>query len=380
MFRLTVNYTLDEFVKDLLVKRFPADPLRQEINDSDQDKLNFSCPYCGDSATDSNKKRGHLYLSTQTYKCYNDGCSVWVPLEKFIKEFALKYRLGIPDVGEKRASFEPNVSSKKKGFLIEFLINREVGAKLLSIKDLCERFLLVPCSEAPAESPIALFVEKRKIANLPVFKQSCYYDSREDKVYLFNLDIKSGKVIGFAIRRIDDSWTGPKYDIKNYSEFKKNGLVRNMEDEFIEKVNTINNYFNLLNVDFTKKVTIVEGQIDSMFIKNCIATTGVTKSKKILGSLITKSNSRVLFDNDDAGRNESLALLKQGYPVFLWKKLTYSLRRDYPKYLRIINSEIKDVNDLYRFLASVQPTLDFEKFNLLIDGYFSDSAFDMLLV
>lgn len=380
MFKLDVGYSVEEFISDVLKKRFPNDPIRQQINDTDSHKLNFACPYCGDSTHDPNKKRGHLYLDTQTYKCYNDGCSTWVPFEKFIKAFAPKYQLSIPELGDKKIQFDPGVSSKKKGFLIEFLINKEVGDKLLSISDIAQRFLLKPCADAPASSPIAEFVEKRKIKSLPVFEHSCYYDSREDKVYIFNLDLKSGKVIGFALRRISDSWPGPKYDIKNYTEFKKNGLIRNIEDDFIEKVNTINNYFNLLNVDFTKKVTITEGQIDAMFVKNCIATTGVTKSKKILGNLITKSNARILFDNDDAGRNESLALLQQGYSVFLWKKAIYSLRRDHPKFLRIINNDIKDVNDLYRFLLAQQPSLNFDQFNEWLDKYFSDSAFDMLLV
>jgi hypothetical protein len=42
--------------------------------------------------------------------------------------------------------------------------------------------------------------------------------------------------------------------------------------------------------------------------------------------------------------------------------------------------EIKDVNDLYRFLGSKDPGLDFAKFNMFIDRYFSNSPFDLLLV
>jgi len=380
MFKLDVSYTVVKFVEDVLKKRFPGDPLRQKINDTDEDKLNFACPYCGDSLTDPNKKRGHLYLSTQTYKCYNDGCSTWVPLEKFISKFALKYTLGVPGVEKKKVEYKPATSIKKKGFLIEFLINREVGKQLLVFSEVVDRFSLIPCKDAEADSPIGIFIEKRKINKLPVFEQSCYYDSRQDKVYIFNLDIKSGKVIGFALRRINDDYPGPKYDIKNYTEFKKNGLVPDLDEDFITQVNSLNNYFNILNINFTQKITITEGQIDSMFVRNCIATTGVTKSKQLLASLVTKENSRIFFDNDRAGKEASIELLMKGYSVFLWNLLITDLRKTYPALTREINTKIKDVNDLFRFMLNQQPALTFNEFNETLDKYFSDSAFDLLLV
>ena len=380
MFKLDVSYTVVEFVEDVLKNRFPGDPLRQEINDTDEDKLNFACPYCGDSLTDPNKKRGNLYLRTQTYKCYNDGCSTWVPLEKFISKFALKYALGVPGVEKKKVEYKPATSIKKKGFLIEFLINREVGKQLLVFSEVVDRFSLIPCKDAESDSPIGKFIEKRKINKLPVFEQSCYYDSRQDKVYIFNLDLKSGKIIGFALRRIDDDYPGPKYDIKNYTEFKKNGLVPELDDDFITQVNSLNNYFNILNINFTQKITITEGQIDSMFVRNCIATTGVTKSKQLLASLVTKENSRIFFDNDKAGKAASIELLMKGYSVFLWNLLITDLRKTYPALTKEINTKIKDVNDLFRFMLNQQPALTFNEFNETLDKYFSDSAFDLLLV
>lgn len=379
MFKLDATYTVEQFIHDLLKKRFAGDPLRQEINDTDSDKLNFACPYCGDSATDPNKKRGHLYLSTQTYKCYNDGCATWVPLEKFVNRFALKYALPIPGVEKKRIEFKPTASANKRGFLIEFLINREVGAKLLSFSEIVSRFSLKPCASAPADSPIGRFVEKRKINRLPVFEQSCYYDSREDKVYIFNLDTRSGRVLGFALRRVDDAWTGPKYDIKNYAEFKKNGLVPDLEEDFIQQVNQLNNYFNILNVDFTRKITITEGQIDAMFIDNCIATTGVTKSKHLLASLVTKENCRIFFDNDAAGKGQSIDLLMKGYTVFLWTKVLGDLYKKCPTRRKEVK-KIKDVNDLFRFMLSCDAALSFANFNGFIDQYFSNSAFDLIFV
>lgn len=378
MFKLEVNYSIQEFIEEVLKKRFSDNLIKQQINDSDNDKLNFACPYCGDSSRDSNKKRGNYYLSTNTYKCYNDGCGVWVKADKFVSLFAKKYSLPIPGI-ETKVEFKAATSSRK-GSIIEFLINQEVGKKLLKFDELASRFLLTPCSEADPRSEIGKYIEGRKLRDLPLFEQSCYYDSRQDKIYLFNLDMKSGRVLGFALRRILDSWQGPKYDIKNYAEFKKTGVVRDLEDDFIQKVNSINNYFNVLNVDFSQTVSITEGQIDAMFVRNCIATTGVTKGKQLLDSLLVKNNTRIIFDNDQAGRVESLELLKKGYRVFLWSKVVHELAQKYPKDRRKILDSIKDINDLFKFLLEKDSTLDFNKFNLFIDDYFSNSALDLLFV
>jgi hypothetical protein len=377
MFKLSISYSIRQFIEDLLKKRFTQPP-KWEVNDTDSDKLNFACPYCGDSQHDANKKRGNFYLSTATYKCYNDGCGVWVKSDKFISHFAKKYALEIPSL-EQKVEFKAS-SSKRKGEIIEFLINQEIGRDLLLFSDLVERFSLIPCADAPPESTIGRYIDSRKMRSLPVFEQSCYYDSREDKIYLFNLDIRSGRVLGFAIRHISDSWMGPKYDIKNYTELKKNGLISGLDDSLIQRVNGINNYFNVLNIDFSKPVTITEGQIDAMFVRNCIATTGITKGRQLLESLLTKSNTRILFDSDKAGRNESLELIKKGYTVFLWSRALGDLLKKYPREKREISSQLKDVNDLFKFLLKKDEKLDFVGFNLFLDQYFSNSAFDLLFV
>lgn len=378
-FELEQNYTIKDFCKKVLLLRFPGSPVKQEINDEDPDKLNFACPYCGDSNKDVNKKRGNLYLTTNNYKCYNDGCSILAPIEKFVAKWSKQYNLPLPTITKASANFTLATAPKKKGFLIEFLINKEVGSKLLKFNDLVSRFSLIPCTRAKAGSPIYEFITKRKIHHLPVFEKTCYYDSREDKIYLFNLDLRSDSVLGFAIRHIDDSWEGPKYNIKNYAEFKKTGLIKEIDDSFIVEVNTLNNYFNILNIDFSKEITVTEGQIDSMFVRNCIASTGVTKGKQLLENLTVKNKTRILFDNDTAGKRETISFLNKGYSVFLWSSALYELKKKYPsEYKKIKN--IKDVNDLYRVILLLDSTLNFESFNDFLDKHFSKSPFDVILV
>ena len=372
------KYEISEFIKDVLKVRFPKSPLKQEINDEDPDKINFACPYCGDSEKDQNKKRGNLYLTTKTYKCFNDGCMKWVPLKTFISNFASKYALSIPDL-ELQRNVDASKTKERELNIIEFLVDRRIGDSLLSIKQVASRFSLTPCAEAEIDSPIYEYITNRKLNHLPAFEKSCYFDSREDKIYLFNLDNSSGKILGFAIRRISNDWKGPRYDIRNYSELQKSGLVRSISDEFLEKINSVNNFFNILNVDFSKPIMITEGQIDSMFLNNSIATTGVTKSKKILGTIVSKKNARILFDRDSAGKGEMIDLIKQGYKVFLWNKLTYDLRLKHMGKSKEIDL-IKDINDLYRFLSEYDSSMDYQKFNVVIEQYFSETAFDLIFI
>lgn len=368
------EYSIYNFVKDVLKSRFPSNNHRQKINE-ESDKLNFCCPYCGDSQNDASKKRGNLYFKTNSFKCFNDGCLKWTPLKKFISEFASKYSLRIPKLSEDtNKSRKPNI---RKGFLIEFLMNPEVKKSLISFNDVYKRFFLKPCKEAPLDSKIYNYVKSRNLESLPSFEQSCYYDNREDKIYIFNLDIRSGLVLGVSIRHIDPDYPGPRYDIKNYSQFVKNGLIGSIDEDVLTKIDIVNNFFNILNINFNEPIIVLEGQFDSMFIKNSIATTGVTKSKSILGSIVSKTNARILFDNDKAGSVESRKLLSKGYHVFMWSKLMMDIRLDYPNDIREVN-DIKDINDLYNFLISKDSNFTYDEFNNMISNYFSNSIYDLI--
>ena len=373
-----INYSVKDFCKEVLIKRFPGEPTRHEINDSNSDKLNFCCPFCGDSRVDKSKRRGNLYLATETYKCYNDGCEVQMKLNKFVSTLGLKYGITLPNV-KQAATFKVLTSPKKRGFILEFLLSHPSREKLLLLTDVAERFRLTSCSEAPFGSRVYEYCAKRMLFDLPMFSRTCYYDSIQNKIYIFNVDLKSDRVIGFAMRYIIDQPGGLKYNIKNYTELEKTGLVMGMNPEFIEKINSLNNYFNVLNLDFTKDITVTEGQFDSLFIENCAATTGVTKSKRMLDDLTQKSKTRILFDNDEAGLTHSIEFLAKGYRVFTWSAVIVHLKKKYPAKVARVKT-IKDINDLFIFMRGVEPELDYKKFNEFIDGNFTSSQFDMLLL
>ncbi len=315
-------------------------------------------------------------MSTNSYKCFNDGCLIWVPLNKFLSKFSLKYGIPIPFI--EKTNVKKVKIELKRGGLIESLMNPKVKKSLLDFSYIQSRFFLIPCKDSPKGSKIREYVKDRKQIDLHTFEKTCYYDSNNNKIFIFNLDIRSGKVLGFAMRRIEEDYPGPKYNIKNYSELKGTGIIKDVDEDIIKKIDAANNYYNILNVNFGEKITVTEGQIDSMFVKNSISTTGVTKSKSILKSLLTKRNSRILFDNDSAGKSESIKQKKEVYSGFLWSKLISDLKRKYPNLINDVH-KIKDINDLYKFLSKVS-NIEFKSFNDTLDKYFSDSIYDMHLI
>tara|TARA_R100001510_G_C7578796_1_gene152553 strand:+ start:59 stop:595 length:537 start_codon:yes stop_codon:yes gene_type:complete len=163
----------------------------------------------------------------------------------------------------------------------------------------------------------------------------------------------------------------------NYSEINRDISKLGMTKDELNEIDSLNNIFNILNIDFNKKITICEGQFDSMFLNNCIASTGVGKIKETISMLSEEARVRILFDNDKAGKKESLNLLELGHEVFMWSKLVNDLKKDFPKYLIDIK-KITDVNMLYVFLSKVNIRFNIKEFNRMLDGYFTNSMFDIL--
>ena len=49
-----------------------AEPNKRMIKEM-PGRISLACPYCGDSTTDTTKKRGNLYWDTLQYHCFNCG-------------------------------------------------------------------------------------------------------------------------------------------------------------------------------------------------------------------------------------------------------------------------------------------------------------------
>jgi hypothetical protein len=170
-----------------------------------------------------------------------------------------------------------------------------------------------------------------------------------------------------------------KYIIKSYSDLAGIFSQLDLSKDLVDDANFLNNYFNILNVDFSKPILMTEGQFDSLLLRNCIATTGVTKAKSIMSSLGAKAGIRILFDRDKAGKVEMMNLIKQGYSIFLWNKILSGVKHLCSGSSDSIRmTKLKDINDLYSFIREKRINYTVAEFNDFIGDYFSDNQYDLV--
>jgi len=136
------------------------------------------------------------------------------------------------------------------------------------------------------------------------------------------------------------------------------------EEDGIENISSnldrISGIFNIMNINMSSMITIMEGPIDSLGIPNSIALQGASKS--LNGFFDNMDNVRFLFDNDKTGKEMSIRKLKEHKQIFLWSS-----------YLKMknINNKIKDINDLQK-----KGLLDVN----LVERCFSNDEFDAILI
>jgi hypothetical protein len=124
--------------------------------------------------------------------------------------------------------------------------------------------------------------------------------------------------------------------------------------------NKLSYYFNILNVDFGEKITVFEGYLDSLFYPNSIGLVGVNTDYKLIES--SGVEIQYFFDNDEAGFIKSEEKLKEGFPVFLWRKLFEDIvekkKSDDPYKLLYRISKVKDINKLAELVPNPYKKLD----------------------
>ena len=100
---------IKELIGDILRKEFAGNAGKQKMYEAGN-RLNISCPYCGDSSN-PRKKRGNFYLDTLTYKCYNGGCGIYKDAYSLFRDFSVATKL---DGEEKRDIIELIKKGKEK--------------------------------------------------------------------------------------------------------------------------------------------------------------------------------------------------------------------------------------------------------------------------
>ena len=371
------NNTLDNIknkIQEILNKKFANDSYIKRKIDVYHDRLNFSCPYCGDSRTDVRKKRGNLYLDSLRFHCFNCGHSTGINrfLSDFNEELSNEDKIAVHEIQQNAKKFEKRVSSSQSSMSMTLL------DKLAIPKDILFRQLgiISPYKDVTASNYL-----KSRMISIKDWKYFAYNPLTKE-LYILNTS-PSNRVIGFQIRQLDPKSHKQRYTssrlTKIYSDvFNKdiNGIVERLllkeslgqkyidEEDGVENIvanlDRLSGIFNIMNVNLSQPLTIMEGPIDSLAIANSIALQSA--AKHLDGFFDEVENVRYLFDNDKTGREMSLKKMKNHKKVFLWGQ-----------YLDMIKSKtnIKDINDLQKQ----------NLFNIdIIEKCFSDDEFDAMYI
>lgn len=338
------------------------------------DRLNCSCFYCGDGKSD-HKKRGNLYFNRLIYICFN--CGIKISFDRVCK------------------NYNQQLDPDKKMEMIEYLDKNisykdyEVGIMETNLDKLIDfgeidrifnngEYAITDFSPVQKGSNVYKYLISRGITpNLHqnIYQGKYWYNEERYDDIICLLNRGGEKILGVQIRNLKE---GKRrmfkiYNFENLYKWIKN--VEEIDDVDINELviyNKISYYFNILNVDFDSEITIFEGYLDSLFYPNSLGVVGVNSDMKFLEN--NNLYIQYMYDNDKAGFLKSEEKIKNGYPVFLWKKLFESIvdrkSSDDPYKLMYRISKIKDLNDL-----AIMVENPFKKLNL--DKFFSKDKFDI---
>lgn len=291
---------------------------------------NFSCCFCGDSKTNKTKARGYIYkLKTGlAYKCHKCGHSTSLgSLLKYVdsnlyQEYTLEnYKeSGAPRSAHKdvddaipaiihQPQVDDDVLLKLKRLdklsldhpAVKYVIKRKIPTKQWHLLYFCPRFIHFVNSLIPGKIKSAINEHPRLI--IPYFGDD-------------------GKCFAFQGRAFGNET--PKY------------MTIKLDD-------TKERIYGQERLDRQKRVYIVEGPLDSLFIPNAVAVSGSSFDTPAVHNL--KQNATVVYDNE----RRSPQLLKliektieQQFSICLWPDTI----------------EQKDINDMVKSGMTVDQIID----------------------
>lgn len=342
------------------------------------DRLNYACPVCGDS-DDDRKKRGNLYFNRLFHVCFNCGAKMTIdrlcrrfdqPIDPSAKLEMIEYLNSQVTVSD----YHDNVEDFDMSSLIGMA---DLTAALSSGENGISDF--APVSPGGL---VGSYLAERMIAGpllSNIYQAKYWYDDARYENVICLLNRRGDRVMSMQIRNLKGG-KRRMFKVYNFEALHKWVTGRPDADDLdvgrLVLLNKLSYYFNILNVDFSRDLTVFEGYLDSLFMPNSIGVIGVNTSMSFLESN-TGLSLRYFFDNDPAGHRKTEEKLRQGHRVFLWRKLfdyVVSQKQGADPY-RLMHriSKVKDLNDLCKLAGQSLP-------KLRLDDHFSRDQFDLQYV
>lgn len=323
-------------------------------------RLNFACPYCGDSVKDETKKRGNLFWNTLFYHCYNDGCKEHKTLNDLFTDF------GISDFkSSDRLAVINYIKANSNKFSTTKHLEFELFQKLIKLSIPKTKFLEMTNSKPIHKDGPGYDILKERL----LIHKLENFSYRYNRLFIMNLTPDGKNVISYQIRKLNVPDNGNKYLTFNLEKLRELATLTTLDeckDEAeVDQLNKLSTIFNILNVDFTKTTTSFEGPIDSYFMRNSIGQASVNRDMTMFDEVPTV---RYFFDNDKAGLEAAREQLRKGHYVFMWHKFI----KDYNLEKYVIEKKLKDLNDIMKICF--RDKLSAYKY---LENYFSNNSLDL---
>jgi hypothetical protein len=317
-------------------------------------RVNFACPYCGDSHDNPRKKRGNLYWADLFFHCYN--CSAHKSLDTFLGDFNQSFE------GDERINVLNYIRENHKSFSLgenlDFYLFDKIKGMALTFEEIALAFNVYAINELTYRAYPYL---KSRLLHLKLNRFA--YDPRRKELYVFNLT-SDDKIVGFQVRALEQT-SGVKYKTWNMQRiYDRMNRDLNLPEEEVDPINKISMLFGILQADLGRDFTVFEGPIDAMFMNNSIGLTGVKKQIVEFDEIPT---TRYFFDNDIEGKTKMIEKLKKNQRVFMWSKFL--------KDFHIPSKKVKDLNDLIQYEYK-------ERTGCLnrLEQYFTSNQLDMIFL
>ena len=263
---------------------------------------NFRCPFCGDSQKNKLKTRGYLFehKGALVYKCHN--CDISSSLYKLLdlvdSNVARAYRLETFAHREHSANTVDEFIIKNDTPIIEEKPKLELD--LPRISDLLDSHRAVQYLKG-RKIPEDRFGDMFYAKNMKELeKLNHMYKDRliADERIIIPFRDAVGNIVGVTGRAMGNS------NLRYVT-------IRVEQDKPL--------VYGLDRIDYTKRIYVVEGQFDSMFVDNCIAPGGTDFNRAVYS--LPKEQVTLVLDNQP--RNKQVvkkveSFCKKGYNVVVW--------------------------------------------------------------
>ena len=283
-------------------------PKLTRFSQKKDDLFNFRCPFCGDSQKHLHKARGYVYRKKNDYyyKCQN--CGVGHTMYNFIdlidpnlvKEYAL----------ERYANGETGSHNYKKPEVKEMKFDKPVFKKKAKIN-------LPKISELPEDHFAVQYCIGRKLPK-EKFVNLYYADSFKNFVDELLPDHEK------ELKEDDPRLIIPFFDDDGSLLAIQGRALRDSKIRYITiKLHEDSiKIFGLNTVKRDEKVYVFEGPIDSMFIKNAVATADANLRNAV--NYIPKDKLVLVFDNEPRNRDIVKLMdmaIEEHYQICIWPEM-----------------------------------------------------------